>query len=199
MSVPCIQPSFSTQVNKSSEQYFSASFAPSIRGISTVSVQPFTAILPLIASTEIMTRCLPIFSQSSFKNSSLRTDSPAFGFGFQAALPTITFSAPREINSRAFFTSRIPPPTRTFPRLSKDLSRAVFFVLPFSSVLRSAWSRSMIATSPYLSKSEIKESASSRFKTKSFPFLSWTTEPSFMSIEAITINAIIAKKGLMYK
>ncbi len=162
MSVPCMQPSFSTQVNKSSEQNFSACFAPSTKGISTVSVQPFTAIFPWIESTEIITRCLPIASQSSLKNSSFKKDSPSFGHSFQAAEPTITFSAPRLISSRAFFTLRIPPPTRTFPLRRICFKSSVFFVLPFSSVLRRAWSKSITATSPYLLKSEIKASASSR-------------------------------------
>ena len=48
----------------------------------------------------------------------------------QAADPMITFSAPREINSFAFFTSLMPPPTRTFPFRKSDFSNSVFAVVP---------------------------------------------------------------------
>jgi len=172
MSVPCIQPSFSTQVNSSSLAYFSASRAPSMSGMFAVSVQPFTAMLPLIASTEMITRCLPIAASSSSRNAVFKIDSPSFRDVFHAADPMMTFSAPREISSRAFFTSRMPPPTRTLPFLSKDFKSAVLAVLPFSSVWRSAASRSMMATSPYLLKSAMRLSASSRCSIKSLPFLS---------------------------
>ena len=167
-----MQPSFSTQVNKSSEQNFSACFAPSTRGISTVSVQPLTAILPFIASTEIMILSFPIAAASSFKKSSFKTDSPGCGFVFHAAEPIITFSAPRLTSSRARFTVRIPPPVRTFPRWRSDFKRWVFTVFPFASTFPSAASRSITATSPYMSNWLISASASSRCKTSSLPFLS---------------------------
>ena len=166
-----MHPSFSTQVNRSSLANSSAAFAPSTREMLAVSVHPLSAILPLIASTEIMTRCFPIASQSSLRNCVLRMGSfSVLRSAFHAAEPMMTFSAPSEISCRAFFTSRIPPPTLTLPLRSRDFSSSVFFVLPFSSVLRIAASRSMIATSPYVSNCAIRASASSRCNTRSLPF-----------------------------
>ena len=165
-----MQPSFSTQVKRSSEQYSSASFAPSISGTSIVSVQPFTAIFPFKASTPIIMRCFPIAATSSSKNSVFKTSELFSGFFFQALEPIITFSAPREINSRARFTERTPPPVRTFPLRKRLFKSGVFTVSPFGFVFPIAASRSITATSPYLSNSFIRASASSRCRTSSFPF-----------------------------
>ena len=175
ISVPCIQPSFSTHVKSNSEAYFSASLAPSIRDTSIVSVQPRTAIFPFIASTEIIILCFPIAFSSASKKSVSKTDSPSIGFFFQAAEPIITFSAPKETNSLAFFISLMPPPTRTLPLRKIDFSNCVFAVFPLLSVFRKAASRSITATSPYLLKSAIKSLASSLCKTRSLPFFNCTT------------------------
>ena len=196
--VPCIQPSFSTQVNNNSEQNFSACFAPSTKEISIVSVQPFTAIFPLIASTEIIILSLPIACTNSFKNSSLRTE-PFSGWEFQAAEPIITFSAPRLINSFARFTVRIPPPVRTFPLWRRLFNKGVFTVLPFASTFPKAASKSITATSPYKSNWEIRASASSRCKTSSFQFFNWTTCPFFKSIDDITISISLPNLQSFYK
>ena len=172
-----MQPSFSTQVNKSSEQYFSASFAAFISGIPLVSFQPLIAIIPSIASTEMMILCFPIVSASSsrkalFKISPFARSSPVA----QAALPMMTFSAPSEISSFACFALRIPPPTLTLLLCKRDFRSSVFAVVtrPFASVsvLPIAASRSIIAVSPNLSKSLMSSSALSRSKIFSFPFLS---------------------------
>ena len=53
-------------------------------------------------------RSLPIAAASSFKKSSLRTDSPATGALFHAAEPIITFSAIRE--KMAY--SKVPAPLK---------------------------------------------------------------------------------------
>ena len=148
MFVPCMHPSFSTHVKRSSEQYCSACLAPSINETSIVSVQPLTAILPLIASTEIMMRCLPIAFTSSSRNSVLRTVSPGLGSFFHALEPMITFSAPREISSLARFTVLTPPPVLTFPLRRRLFKRFVFTVFPFASTWPIAASRSITATSP---------------------------------------------------
>ena len=164
-------------MNKSSDANFSASFAPSISGIPIVSVQPFTAIIPLIESTEMITLCFPIVSTNSCKNSVLRIFPCARCSSVaQANEPIITFSAPREINSFACFTVLIPPPTRTFPFRKSDFKSSVFTVedFPFSSVwiFPSAASKSITAVSPYLLNSLIIWSAFVRSRTLSFPFLS---------------------------
>ena len=171
--VPCMQPSFSTHVNKSSSAYFSAAFAPSSREIPTVSVQPFTAIFPLIASTEIIIRSLPIAAVSSSRKAVLRI-SPFFCASAlaHAEEPTMTFSAPSEISSFARLTERTPPPVRTFPLRKRLFNKAVFGVSPFSFMFPSAASRSITATSPYKSKSLIRASASVRSSIFSLPFFS---------------------------
>ncbi len=65
------------------------------------------------------------------------------GGGRKAAEPTITFSAPRETSSFARFTSRMPPPTRTFPRRSSFFTIPEFTVMPGLLVFPRAASRSM--------------------------------------------------------
>ena len=131
---------------RSSLAHCSACFAPSMSGIPAVSVHPFTAIIPLMASTEIITLCLPIALCSSDKK-------PVSSFpSFHAEEPIITFSAPSDISSLAFFTSRIPPPTRTEPFLRRLFNMGVLRVSPFCFpsliILPKAASRSMTAVSP---------------------------------------------------
>ena len=185
-----MQPSFSTQVNKSSEQYFSAIFAPSIKETSIVSVQPFTAIFPFRASTPIIMRCFPIALTSSSRNSVFKTLLLSSGDFFQAEEPMITFSAPREISSFARLTEWIPPPVLTLPFLRRLFKSGVFIVSPFGFVWPIAASKSITATSPYLLNSFMRASASSLLRTSSFPFFNWTTWPSLRSIELITIMKV---------
>ena len=176
-----MQPSFSTQVKSSSPAYFSAARAPSKSGMPLDCVQPFTLMMPSRASTAIIMRCLPIALTSSSKKSVFKTDCAPLPLlrlsdpPAKAAEPMITFSAPKEINSFARFTVRMPPPARILPLRKRLASSAELGVCPLSgpsSVWVKAASKSITAVSPYILNSAAKESASVRESTGSFPFLS---------------------------
>ena len=171
MSVPAIRPSFSTTVKRNSETRGSRSRTTDRTRRPVRCRQPRVTISPFSASMATMTRSRPMVRQSFSRNVKSTESS------WNARVPTITLTAPRDMASRAASMVRMPPPTRQ--GAMRQISRIRFRLSPFSM----AASRSMTEISPKREKDSAKARGSSRSRTLARPETSWTALPSLRSIE----------------